>query len=530
LANNNIEELLLSWTGHPLVDVGIATLCALVNKESPEDLTLEDLDRAADEMAEYYFSGLMSSYSANVFTMNAYDNPTSSVTTKKEYENRVLRAHRSAKDDAITIEHCVFSGKPATHLIERRQMPLLTGENVLNFYPAGRGALPVAGPYLIALQALPLGGRKVEGKLLVAHSDEPELTLAFCQHYLADNRRVLGLAQAGQLPKHNGPSEILIREQGAWDSSKKRPKYPDAKAPTTLITSELMDILQNKFRSNPSTMTASVSAYWINNGQTPSLEIFHLPGQVVRFLFMAGMAPYGSNWRNLVNQGWRELGKHETRGSEEGVKKKKTTKKGINITGGPGRSRNIVLADLFAIYEQGFVDLVAARSFVQRHLLQRTSEALKKVKEPSVSIDLENGLNFELINWPLTGLFLKEVMQVEEKQINNIKCFADRLADYIERNNDKSFFNSLVYAKNSWDMRGALMKAQRNQAKNRNELLFGLQDYLDVFQADDAVGRLDWSLTRDLISIRLIEQLHGRGFFSREDNSELLTETEVAPE
>lgn len=526
-----VEELpLLSWTGHPLVDVGIGTLCALVNKESPEDLTLEDLDQASDEMAEYYFSGLMSSYSANVFTMNAYDNPTSSVVTKKEYENRVLRAHRYVKDDAITIERCVFSGKPATHLIERRQMPLLTGENILNFYPAGRGALPVAGPYLVALQALPLGGRKVEGKLLVAYSDQPELILAFCQHYLADNRRVLGLAQAGQLPKHNGPSEILIREQGAWDSSKKRPKYPDAKAPTTLITSELMNILRNKFRSNSSKMTASVSAYWINNGQAPSLEIFHLPGQVVRFLFMAGMAPYGSDWHALVNQGWREPGKPETKSSEGEVKKKKSTKKKIDIAGGPGRSRNNVLADLFTIYEQGSVDLGAARNFVQCHLLQRTSEALKRVKESSVPTDLEEGLNFELINWPLTSLFLKEVMQVEEKQINNIKCFADRLADYIERNNDKGLFNSLVYAKDSWEMRGALIKAQRNQAKNRNELLFGLQDYLDVFQADDAVGRLNWRLTRDLISIRLIEQLHGRDFFTRENNSELLAEPEAAQE
>jgi hypothetical protein len=54
-----------------------------------------------------------------------------------------------------------------------------------------------------------------------------------------------------------------------------------------------------------------------------------------------------------------------------------------------------------------------------------------------------------------------------------------------------------------------------------------MKEYLDVFDADSAVGLTDWSLTRDLISIRLVEQLYSKGFFSQEENRELLTEPEM---
>jgi hypothetical protein len=48
---------ILSWTGHALVDVGIAGLCAFCRRDRPEALTLEDLDAAAEFMVETYYEG-----------------------------------------------------------------------------------------------------------------------------------------------------------------------------------------------------------------------------------------------------------------------------------------------------------------------------------------------------------------------------------------------------------------------------------------------------------------------------------------
>ncbi len=109
---------------------------------------------------------------------------------------------------------------------------------------------------------------------------------------------------------------------------------------------------------------------------------------------------------------------------------------------------------------------------------------------------------------------------MDGKRIEKVREFADKLAEYIAASKDKRLFRDLVFAGRSWEVRNALTKAQRNQAKDQGNLLFGLQDYLEVFEADGAVGVSDWSLTRDLISIRLVESLHGKGFFK--ENPEVL--------
>jgi hypothetical protein len=200
---------MLNWTSHALVDVGIATLCAMSGKDDPASLTSADLDAAADEMERYYFSGALASYLTCVFMNSEYVQPGSGAkkeNSRKRYADRVLRAHRWNGDDSARGAECAFSGEPATHLIHRGQMPLLTGEGVLNFFPSAAGGLFVAGPYLSAIQALPLGGRRSEGKLLIAYSDSPRLTLEFVRRFLDDKPQALGVSHVRR-PAGQGRSE-----------------------------------------------------------------------------------------------------------------------------------------------------------------------------------------------------------------------------------------------------------------------------------------------------------------------------------
>ena len=113
---------------------------------------------------------------------------------------------------------------------------------------------------------------------------------------------------------------------------------------------------------------------------------------------------------------------------------------------------------------------------------------------------------------------------MEEQRLTAIREFADKIADFVDRVNDRELFKKFVYGSKQWEIRNALTKAQRNRAREHNELLFGLDEYLKVFAADDAVGKFDWSLTRDLISIRIVEQLFHRKFFEKDGNQELLIE------
>ena len=521
LAHGPVENAGLKWTGHPLVDVGVATLCAMADKTEPEQLTLTDLDAAADEMTDYYSSGVMASYTQNVFTINAYDNPKSALWTKRAYVDRVLKGHRWAGDVGAAQYTCVFSGQTATHLVERRQMPMLTGENVINFYPGGQGALPVAGAYVVALQALPLGGRLVEGKLLIAHADLPEVTLAFSRKYLARNRRLIGLAKANALPRKAGPTEELEREQAAgWDERRQRPKYPDAKAATSLVSSDLLEIWSERQDPLFNDYPVSITVYWFSNGKRPSLKSFHLPAQVVRFLNQVSQPPCGDNWRRITARGWqRPMGNEVDKENApevpgKGKRRKEFTKP---VAGGPGRSRNVVLTDLLSIYEHGFIDLQAATRFLRRHLLQQNSSI--RGKSAGATTETED---FKAVDWAISVLFMKEVMGMDERYAQRIRDFADKLAQYIEGRNDQQLFRNVVYCERPWQLRNALAKAQRNEARERNQLLFSLDDYLGVFEADDAVGRGDWSLVRDLVSIRLVEQLFNKGFFQKEENRDLL--------
>lgn len=520
----------IHWTGHPLVDVGLATLCAMANKTDVQDVTNDDLDGAAKEMSEYFFSGLMNSYLTCVFMNSAYVQPAMGKQEKAEYSKRVLYAHRWHGDEAAKGLRCSFSGEPATHLIHRGQMPLLTGEDVLNFFPNARGGLPVAGPYLVALQALPLGSRRTEGRLLAAYCDDPSILIALAKRYLSDNRRLMELAISKKLPKGEGPFVELTREQGAFDKQKQISKYPDAKAPTSLIAADLMDIYHARGLIDSLRQPMSMSVYWLSSsGQGPSLEIFHIPSQAVRFLRMAASAPTAANWKHLVAEGWRHPEAKSADGQGTSARKSKVKTTQAAVPGAPGRSRNDVLSDLFSVFQNGFTDYGMAHRFLQRHVLRlaryrfrRTLAGETASHEPRPSID-----HAEWIDWPLTKLFVKEIMGMEEKRVEAIRTFADKMADYVFRSNDKDIFRSLVYGQRSWEIRNALTKAQRNRAREHGELLFGLDEYLEVFIADDAVGKTDWSLVRDLVSIRLVEQLHQKGFFKKEENQDLLVEPEA---
>lgn len=518
----------IRWTGQPLVDVGIATLCAMANRNDPGKLTAEDLDRAAQQMKEYYFSGYMNSYLTCVFMNSAYVQPAMGKEETKEYTRRVLYAHRWAGDEAARGLTCSVSGERATHVIHRGQMPLLTGQEVLNFFPHGRGGLPIAGPYLVALQALPLGSRRAEGRLLAAHSDAPWVSLELAKLYLQDNQRLMELATTKKLPGGDGPFAELVREQAAYDKVKKTAKFPDAKAPTSLIATDLMEIYQRRGPSDSGHPPTSCSVYWLSSsGQGPSLEIFHIPSQALRFLVLASSALTAATWKRLVAAGWRQPGERKSDGRSGSQKRVKGSGAQSAVPGGAGRSRNEVLADLFSVFEAGFIDRNAATGFLRRHFLRHGWHQVRAAvggaeADPRVKLGIDRA---DWIDWPLTKLFVKEMLGMDEKRVEAIREFADKMADFIARSKDREVFRDLVYGRWAWQVRNALTKAQRNRARELNELLFGLDDYLKVFVADEAIGKGDWSLVRDLISIRLVEQLYKKDFF-KGDNEDLLQEPE----
>lgn len=485
---------MLQYTGHPLVDVGIATITAFAGKGDPAHLTESDLDPIADYMAEHYIVNPLKSFLTVAFPNSGYVNPAFEKTPHRRtaYAERVLRAYRS---DAprLSGERCIYTGLPAAGWAfkdkddvppgraYRQHIPLLTGEECVNFFPEGRAGLPVSGEAMLALQALPLGCAKVAGRLLAVHSDDPELTLRFAGAFLERNKRAILHARSV------GDSKLV--DTGLWAR--------------TFLVDTLLDIERKrqedaKGREAP----ASLTAYHLtNSGQGADLQIYHLPLEITDFLGVVQSAKYRPQWEALCRRGW-ELTRPK-RGQAEA----------------PAPRYNVLYEDLFQLPENSaaFIRCYFLRIPRRSHLPGDPSASYSPVREAN------------LVFWPLTELFLRKVVKMDETRIQHIRDLGDRLAEYVHAQNDRRFFQTLLMARRYDDIRRVLISASVSEIKRGRPPLVAFDPYIATFEEGTDLPHADWRLARDLVLIRMVERLYDLGWL-RQHAEELPEVTEEIPE
>lgn len=491
---------MLSWTGHALVDVGVAGLCAMSGKAKPEDLTLEDLDAAGREMERRYFDPYYSAYLSCVFMNSEFVQPGEGEKkgeSRKRYVQRVLFGHRHSGDAEATGKRCAFSGEPATHLIHRSQMPLMTGSEVLNFFPNLQGALAIAGPYLVAVQTIPLAGRRCEGRLLIVHGDDAAMTLAFAGRNWRANQKFFNLATTNQLPAEDQAIEGAI---STWDKKKGAAKYADAKAPATLLIADLEETLA-EMRQRGKRVRGGVTAYWMSNsGQGPSLRVFALPGTLVAFLEGVHKGEFHAPWQRIVQRGW------------PAPERKATKKEKKSLPALPGVVRNQVHQDLLEVFpEDGSVDLNEARRFLTVHILggrREARDAMLKGGDPPGIWMSRGALKERGGEWSIAEKFLTEVVGMAEDRVSCLKELGDRIAGEIQRRNDKRLLRRILLVKRFDDLVDVLRKAQHSANPAEGEPLFlRFDDLVKAFEIDENLGAPNWRLGRALLAIRIVEKL-----------------------
>ncbi len=211
---------MLNYTGHPLVDVGVATITAFANKRDPIELTDIDLYDIAMFMSREYPKSPFKSFLSIAFTSNAWFiqdayNPDNKPNLPEEKRQEILQTRNKWAShhllqwgqDAVpnSTEYDVFTGAPAVAVelsgklppgrAGRAQVPLLAGDESINLYANGFPGIAVSGETVLCLQALPLGCAKCGGKLLIVHSDNPEIMLHYAREFLRVNRGDAQLAQ-----------------------------------------------------------------------------------------------------------------------------------------------------------------------------------------------------------------------------------------------------------------------------------------------------------------------------------------------
>lgn len=488
---------MLRYTGHPIVDVGVATVAAFCGKSEPSELTEADLRNIAGFLEREYFSGKLLSYLSCVFPNAHYVQPGAQPGAKtpmrreriQEFKRQVLFGFQEPPDVRVSGLACAFCGRPAKRVVYRQHVPMITGEDVLNFFPAGLGGLPICGVCLLAVQAFPLGARRCHGRALAVHSaDDSSLTYAFASRFLADNRRLL----------------LLAAESGD--------KYLDAKAPKSLVVRVLTEIEAKRRDALSEGASPSVTVYHLtNSGQGPDIDLYHLPSQVIAFLRVAARAGTADVWRRIQAAAWeRKALKIERKtdfGAEQrGGRRRRTGSTAASEVEGPEHGRNFLYEELFELPEN-------SGRFIRTYFLRR---AYRFGGEGDPRRNYALAHERELVSWELTRLFLREVIGMDKSRIDAIRNLGDRIAEHVASDNDRRLFQGLYRANQYRILRSMLIKASNDRLRKGNAPLIGFDEFLTVFEDGEEVARADWALARDLVLIRVIEQLHQREWFGRQ--------------
>jgi CRISPR-associated protein Cst1 len=276
-----MPDPVVRYCGHPLVDVGAAVLTFMAGKESPEELTIGDLDTAADELLAAYRSEAMRSYLSVLFPNSAYVNPSMGADKRDAFYDAYVRAYRRTDDIGA---RCVFTGRPAQVRIYRQHLPLITGEGLFNFLPQGEPGLPVGGVALLCIQAMPLGTLRSQGRALLVHSSRNVLTFDFASEFYRANR-----------------TQALLEAVA-----------PSGATAKTIVLKKLTEIEHEAQLHARHGQPEGVTVYHFTNyGTNADVDIYLLPAFIVGFL---REVQGRDSWKRLVASYWQVGKKGEALG------------------------------------------------------------------------------------------------------------------------------------------------------------------------------------------------------------------------
>lgn len=484
---------ILRYTGHPLPDVGVATITAAAGVGSPSEVTEQHIETFTEDLIDIYMNaGVAGFLSRNVFANAGFANPAQLndpryTAARLELLRCLLNLWRpgapipTKMTPASALDVCAFSGDPAAVRTSRMYIPMTTSEESINFLPEGRKGLPVSGWCLLAILAMPLGALKTGANLVVVHSHAETLLQYFARRNLERNRFTFHTKRLDDMPMYSFARTYIVKD--------------------------LMD-LQGHPRGNQ-----SITVYKFNSdSQDAHVDIFPLPSRAVRFALLA-RSECPDAWNYIVQSAQSlepdpervEQKKSKTRSGEEKIKS-------IQTFG----DRNYFYEDLFGLP-------LNAVYFLRRYLLRLPGSLPARSAGAAAKYDPRSSYLYtkdsRAISWPLVGLFLMEVMKMDQERIEAIQAMADRLAKYIQEQ-DNRLFKQLFTARSEYQIRFILLKA----ANAASGVLLPYGEFVRVFFVDDGdTLRSDWSLARDLLMVRIIEQLHKSQWL--ETHAELVQET-----
>jgi CRISPR-associated protein Cst1 len=444
------RSAILRWTGHPLVDVGVAALTAFAGKRDPAQVTAADLREYAAFAERHYLSGDLSKTVDVLFTRNSFLNPSFKLEQKRQRIREAILAFET--EQLRDPSPCTWWGRaPAP----RRPPP------TVNFYPGGAPGIAVCAGCQAALHGLAIGAPRCSGKALVVHADDPDLLVDLIRNWVNQAVRYAQLGDAADAPAIKNPRTRVIEA-----------------------------LLRIHRQTAVAGRDLGLVAYHISNsGQGPGIEVFTLPSVVVRFVLRASSQAYRDAWSAIERRAWQRIGKGHTAADLAEEQRQ--------------QYRNFLYEDLFRLPDD-------SGRFIRLYLL-RKPEGLARRNNEDPRSNYHTGKEIDVLSWNLTELFLREVVGMDQVRIAAIRSLGDRLAEEIDEENNRRLLRQAYSARDYGTVRRLLLRANLSRLNRNSVPIIGFDDFLVVFEEGEELARVDWRLAWDLVLIRTIEELHRRG-------------------
>ncbi|MHA1812439.1 MAG: type I-B CRISPR-associated protein Cas8b1/Cst1 [Candidatus Thorarchaeota archaeon] len=287
---------LFSLTGNPFVDTGLAVMCVLSGRHSPEQLTLQDVTRLVAIIIDTYSQGRWSRDIHGLFFPNSeLANP--SVKNGPERYRDLLAKWVAALGTNNGVGNCSICGRRNGELANKTRVPLFGSLGFVNFFPAWSPGHRVCPNCLLAIQFSLMGVEKA-GRPLMLHAPTWEIQRAYAQRAVRQVRANTARGEAG-IASFGYSNQAHLN--AAFDA--------------------ILEIVQlDEIRAMPTgRLVAPLRFYHFTNyGQGPDVEIIDISGPVFEFLLEATKRRMRDAWEQVVRRG---LVRTKKKGTDNEIRK-----------------------------------------------------------------------------------------------------------------------------------------------------------------------------------------------------------------
>jgi CRISPR-associated protein Cst1 len=450
---------MMRYTGNPYVDAGVAVLELRLHKPC-DQFTDEDLEGQGTQIKGEYRKKIWRSYLTVHLPNCAWTQKDPSSAKNREYIRRALESYKPEFPELGRA--CLFCGRPAKIMADRRYVPLLTGETVMTSGAGGEPGSPVCGYCVFAVHFYPFATLKVEGRPLFWWAPDPRWTRRLTALFYTEVQRML-VASTDEFPKLRWPASRLL--QAARQALNELLSLPSAERPP------LSDIL---------------GVHATNFGTAPSFDELRIPVGLLEFWSEAGAFEL---YRRIEQEAW-DSGQRKTKRAR-GNGQKKATEDGYGVghaADATGRNR------LFEALGQAF----------------RANDYRQSAKQVALQFFMRwTGRSVAPNTTALAEIFLEKVADMEKERLEAIREISDTIAEHLilgagDRRVAWQLFQRRLKL---GDLMWRLSQIQRKLSDLGHPLEWGkVLLALGLANEDDRTSS-DYWLVHELMLIRLYERL-----------------------